>query len=218
MPSFLRNPLLRMVLLFAVAYGGFLILGQVTGITKGYRTVIRNVSTTVFQEHWSEGLVQFREPGAQFGKGLETAIDFVNRAENERAAVTGSSVSAVTVYFSIHNWGFLLGTFLISLIIASPVSIRRKLVAAGISLVLFHFYLFFRIWLKLEWEMDTHPELAIVDLSDFWSKALDAFNIVFVQNIVVSFLVAVMIWIMVTFRKDDWGMFSKLIRVPAQGT
>ncbi len=216
MPSFLRNPLLRMALIFGLCYGGFLIIGQVAGLSKGYRSVIRNLSTRIFQENWSNGIVQFREPGDQFGKGLETAIDMVNREENARAAASGTSVKAVTVYFSIHNWGYLLGSFLLSLIIASPVPIKRKLWAAGISLVFFHIYLMARIWLKLEWEIDAHPELAILDISDFWSSTLDALNVVFVQNIVVSFLTVTFIWALVTFRKDDWGAFSRMIKVPAK--
>ena len=213
MPRFLRNPLVRLPLIFIGVYLGMLLLGQYAGISKGYRGMIRNVSTTIFQENWSLGLVQFREPGDQFGKGLETAVDFVNREENNRAAAEGRGVNAVTVYFSIHNWGFLLGAFLIALIVASPVNIKRKAWAAGIGLLLFHFYLLFRIWLKLEWEMDTHPELGIVDLSDFWSGAIDKLNVVLVQNIVVSFLVVTIIWILVTFRKEDWDGFSKMIRV-----
>jgi|GEM_PF-3051435 len=211
MQTLLRNPLLKLALIFGLAYGGLLILGQM-GVSASYRTVIRNASTDLFQQRWSKGFVQFQEKEDTFGKGLETAISFVNREENARAAANGTSVKAVTVYFSIHTWGYILGTFLVSLIIASPVSIKRKLIASSISLAVFHLYLIVRIWLKLEWEMDAHPELGILELSSFASGVLDVLNTIFVQNIVVSFLTVTLIWILVTFRREDWKTFSALIR------
>lgn len=201
-----------MVLLFGLVYGGLLVLGQYAGFSKSYRSGIRNASTSLFQKGWSKGYVQFQEKEDEFGKGLETAISFVNREANDKAAAAGTSVKAVTVYFSIHTWGYLLGTFLLALIVASPVPNRRKLIAAGISLVIFHFFLFFRIWLKLEWEMDAHPELGILELSSFKSGLFDVLNTVFVQNIVVSFLTVTLIWGVVTFRREDWKTFSAMIK------
>jgi hypothetical protein len=95
------------------------------------------------------------------------------------------------------------GSLLLALILASPVSWPRRgwaLMVGGICLQVFLlFVLGFAIW-------NQSTEVALVSLSPFWKQAVDNISHILVGqlNIAAPFFV----WLMVTFRREDFQGFS----------
>jgi hypothetical protein len=94
------------------------------------------------------------------------------------------------------------GSLLLALILASPVSWPRRgwaLIVGGICLQIFLlFVLGFAIWSQ-------STEVALVSLSPFWKQAADNISHILVGqlNIAAPFF----IWLMVTFRREDFRHF-----------
>jgi hypothetical protein len=197
------KPIKKFVLVLIASYGILLAAGHWAGLDVAYQNFIRSAGNSIFQEMWSDGLADFQEGTDPLQKGMDTVILLVNKKELGKARAENRSVNVIKVYFSTWQSGFLSTAFLLALVMASPVPPRRKLIACGVGLLLITLFVLFRLWINLLFSFDENPKLEVVDLSSFVSGLVHFLDAVFVKHIVVSFVVPLGIWILITFGKGD---------------
>lgn len=197
------KPIKRFVLIFLGIYGVMLVAGHWGGIGNAYQKLIQSAGNSLFQEMWSDGLADFQEEKDPLQKGMDTVIMLVNREELGQARAENRGVNVIKVYFSSWQSGFLSTAFLLALILASPVPIRRKLISTGIGLALITLFVLFRLWINLMFSWDENPNLNVVEYSSFSSGLIHFLDGIFVKHIVISFVIPVVLWILITFGKGD---------------
>jgi len=109
----------------------------------------------------------------------------------------------LAVEVTVSSWliGFQPTSLLIGLVVATPVSTRRRLWALFAGLVMVHAFALGRL--------ATFVILAPVVLPDtFWAQALGWFVIYFIDSPAVSCFVPVLIWVAVTMRREDARRFA----------
>ena len=87
-----------------------------------------------------------------------------------------------------------------ALVLATPISWRRRLIALAGGLVLIH--LFILVSLQ-SWIWNNSTGVSLLALSSFWQQAADDLNYTLMNQLGVSFSVPVIIWVLVTFRRQD---------------
>jgi hypothetical protein len=87
-----------------------------------------------------------------------------------------------------------------ALVLATPVSWPRRLTALAGGLVLIHLFIFFSLQC---WIWDKSAEMSLLTLSNLGQRVMDEMNYALMNQLGASFSIPVMIWILVTFRRQD---------------
>ena len=88
----------------------------------------------------------------------------------------------------------------IALVLATPIPWPRRLAALVGGLVLIHLFIFFTLQ---SWIWNNSADLSLLTLSSFGQRLVDELSYALMNQIGVSFSVPVVIWILVTFRRQD---------------
>ncbi|PKL51028.1 MAG: hypothetical protein CVV39_00345 [Planctomycetes bacterium HGW-Planctomycetes-1] len=103
-----------------------------------------------------------------------------------------------------HREGYIYVAFLTALVLAGPISWRRKGWALLWGMILIHGFIVFKLAIWITYGFNKEP-LSLLVLSPFWKRALLLTIYVFVRNLTFGFVVAIFIWILVSFRREDWS-------------
>ncbi len=135
------------------------------------------------QEHIDEGIRKARRTGA-------TAVN-VDHAE-----------------FTMDTWQFAMLPLMliIALILATPISIPRRLISMVLGLLLMNLFLAFRFWVRFVTEVNRHGWLGVGSLGDTGKWLITHLNTIF-MFFGISMIVAVVIWIITTLRPKDAHLF-----------
>ena len=162
-----------------------------------YSRLHRAGATFVLGSFGPNGIVEFKKLN---GAGNDVEVRFYNTAlKDERGRVMSASASyncRVDVYMYM--------AFLIALIVATPIPIRRKLWALLWGGILIHCFIFLRLAGHIFEQFSREP-LCLFTISPFWQRTFDILYQQFIVNVNFGFVVAVFIWILVTFRREDWS-------------
>jgi len=92
--------------------------------------------------------------------------------------------------------------FLLSLIIAYPSGLKRKIVPLLVGPIVMLFYIFFKLWCALLYEIDNSEEyFPNYDLSNFGNSFVGVIDGLFIEA---AYIVAVVIWIVICVRIEDF--------------
>jgi len=174
-----------------------------------YTPVMIRMSNVFFQNTGDAGFVVFSKKQIN---ASDTRFAFTNKHK----ANAQNQASAVESDFSMLYRGFLPTALLTALILASPVSRKRRIYSwlAGVSLL--QVFVLIKIWLQLVYHFHNHPEMDVHIFGDGITSGL----LFLYRNMVVTpeptLIVCVLIWILVTFRKSDLavllpGQFSPVV-------
>ncbi len=185
--------LLRCVLLYGIMAVPW------PAVQRAYSAAYAGVANMVFGSFGSDGLVRFQRPA---NSDQPADLELVIRKRG--APPVGRSPHNPTLT------GYLSTVEVIALILATPIPWLRRCKALLWSMLLIHAF----IWLRLEitllhWFSGDTP-LALYKLGPLWSKLLaSAFELISVSP-TSTFVVPIFIWILVTFRKNDFeGVLTK---------
>lgn len=174
----------------AIIYG-LLVVPQLRGHDL-YGAVFRVVANVFFSTIGGTGRAAFeRNPIEQMVQDTTITV------RNLRTGARGQ--------FEINSYlmGYLATSFLIALVLSTPVPWRRRLAALGAGLALISLFVGLRLYLKLVDVMSDPNPLAVYSLSPFSKKAVLTLSKILGVSPVTTYIAPVFIWILVAIRRED---------------
>jgi hypothetical protein len=151
----------------------------------------------LFGSFGSKGIVEFVE-SKEAGKDIEVRLYNAQRRDQNGAMI------GVRASHSSREDGYIYAAFLVALIAATPITVKRKLWALLWGLVLLHCFIALKLAVRLIDGFSNEPVRLFV-ISSFWKKGFYTFYQEFIVNVTFGFVVAIFIWVLVTFRRGDWS-------------
>jgi len=189
-----RRPLTGFVIRLLMIYGVLCVPWP--GVRQGYAALYRAAGNGLFGSFGSGGVVRFRPLQAEQGR-FDSEIKVGKR---------GSPHFTTTPYDSILA-GYLPMAETIALVLATPIPWRRRWEALFYGVLLANGFVALKVYILLLHWFSIEKPWALYTLSQFWNNVLAAVLEFIVVAPTCTFLVPVLIWILVTFRREDIRRF-----------
>lgn len=188
------RPILGFLCRFVIVLG--LLAAPWPGWPETYARCLQKGATAVYGSFGSKGIVEFA-PDTSGDKTCDTVICVRNR-EKPDASHSRRSVfsSRITAYFPT--------ALVIALVLATGIGWRRRLCALAWGLVWIHVFIAFLLGLMIATIICAFPELELFKVSSFWRELVLLLGKLFLTYQNAFCAVAFLIWMVVTFRRDDW--------------
>jgi hypothetical protein len=190
----LRSKTLLMFLLKALVFYTLLSL-PISAYDEAYGNFYRKLSDQCFGHFRGSGF-------AKFNSMKDPAMTHVN-VGNYALKLPDGSFDTAAIDINTRILGYIPTILFISLVLASPVPWKRRLVALGTGMILVMLLVIFKHWISLLWLCEENAWLKLTNFTGF-SKTVLTFTNTFISSS--SFTVpyfVVGIWLLVTFRLDD---------------
>jgi len=172
-------------LIDALLLATWLVIGPV------YASAFRATSNIAFGSLGNRAVVDFHTASASDSDTSEVSL--TNTATHAR----------VHQSINIRFLGYVPTAMVMSLVLATPISFRRRCRAVIWGLALVHLYIAARLWLTLLADFSGNSVVATFSLGEFGDGALAFLSGLLSTSIIGSYLGPIVIWIMVTFRRGD---------------
>jgi hypothetical protein len=108
------------------------------------------------------------------------------------------------MHHSSRRTGYIFIAFLTALIVATPIGWRRRGWALFWGMILIHGFIIFILaaWILRGFNNEV---VSLLVLSPFWQRVLLLTVFMFVHNLTFGLIVCVFIWLLVSFRREDWS-------------
>jgi hypothetical protein len=169
------------------------------GWPEAYARCLRKSATAVFGSLGSKGIVRFTLNPSD-DKMFDTIIYVANREQLD-ASYSGPAETRV---FDSRLLAYSPTVLVIALILATGISWRRRCCALVGGLVWIHVFIAFLLGLMIISTVCANPSLGLFEVSPFWQKIVSLLFKFFVTRGDACLVTAVPIWIVVTFRREDW--------------
>ena len=186
-------PTLGFVVRFAVMFG--LLIAPWPGWNQAYGEYFRGFGQWIFSGESDARVVMFA-PLAQPGDGLDTQVSVADRTQldaNGRGPIKRTGLES-------RSLGWLPTALTAALILATPIPWGRRVAALCAGVVLIHLFIAFSL---LIWIWDNSPDVFSGTLSDLWKLITSELSYAFVTQLGISFTIPVLIWVLVTFKRQD---------------
>jgi len=174
-----------------VCYGLFLVAWPV--LSGPYASAFRKVGTKVFRSFGPDGDVLIKE-----------RADPTRMLDSDLVQGNRKTRSVGTRPFGTQYQGYAPTAVLLSLIVASPVTWKRRGWATLWGLILIHLWIAFALWLMLVDAYSDPSKLAMYELSPLVKRSLAYVTFLVTKSTMTRYFVPVFFWILVTFRRNDW--------------
>lgn len=200
-----QHPARRFLLFFAVLYALFLVVGVGLNGRLAYQQFFRSMGEGLFGDSGKNGIVRFMEVDDKenYNPESHSMILMGNRLQAQRAAQQGKNVDVSKVYVNDYMVGFLPTMTLLALLLATPMTMRRKIWAVLIGLLLIALFVILRQWILVITDMANNPALELMSVSKGTVEFLIGLKRVLVTNIVVTMMVPFLLWGLIVFRTED---------------
>jgi hypothetical protein len=192
--KFTRSPSIRFLLRFVVIFGVLIVPWP--GLNQAYSQYFQSLGQMVFGTTGDGPRKIVIGPSSGKRQGLDTLIVLQNTA---LTAGEGKQTLRADEIDS-RSIGWVPTAVTIALVLATPIPWTRRLIALGGGLVLIHLFIFLSLQ---SWIWNNSPSVSLLALSSFWQQAADALNYALMNQLGISFTVPVVIWTLVTFRRQD---------------
>ena len=201
---------LKSLLVLAVIYCLLIACWPVVG--RAYSCLYRGGANFLFGSFGSKGIVEFNTlKKAEYD--IEVFLYNIDH-RNQDGTLRGLETS-----HSSRRDAYIYIAFLVALIAATPISVKRKLWALLWGTIFIHCFIAMKLYLRLIDAFSREP-LCVITISPFWGRIFYAVHQMFVENVNSGFVAAVLIWILVSFRRGDWVTIvsgkQESIRMPSQ--
>lgn len=205
-----KHPIKAFLVFFIPIYTILVTVGLL-GLDKTYDKIYRSLGDTFFSEIGDKGIVRFIEEIDPTTSEMASMAMLINRDQNNAAVANGTSVRAAKIVVEPWRMGYLPIALLISLILSTPIPWKRRLFSLLWGMLAVSVFIIFRTWIFLKYFFYEKEWLEVVTPEGFGANMLEWSYSVFVYNIVLALIVPVLIWILVTFRKEDKGLLQEVL-------
>ncbi len=210
--------LILFIVSFFVIYVLLNVIIPVTKMDKAYNETFKSVGSVFYKNYGERGKTEFvkapksgpeifKHPFKSYDDNVMVKI--LNKEQVEYAMEMGRKSGAASVdvnhaEFVINTWRFgMLPMILVaSLILATPIPLVRRLLSLLFGLVAINLFTAFRFWIRYVTEINRHLWLEVGNLGPNGKWLVTKLNTVLIF-FGVSMIVAVLIWVLVTFRSSD---------------
>ncbi len=192
--SFARGPALGFLLRFAVVFG--LLIVPWPGLNQAYSSYFRSLGQMVFNPSSGAQRMVIFSPASGKIPGMDTRLTLENAA---LADSTGRGLVEHTEIDS-RSIGWVPTALTMALVLATPIPWLRRLAALVGGLVLIHLFIFFTLQC---WVWNNSADLSLLTLSSLEQRVISELNYALMNQLGISFTVPVLIWVLVTFRRQD---------------
>lgn len=187
--------LVRFILWFGLIYG--LLIYPWPGLDDAYNRYFRVIGQMAFPEHSGNRILQFGSCEMRHDfYCIRTQITLGNRDQTN----PDGTLPVKNLGIDARGVGWIPTALTIALILPSPVSWKRKLVALAWGLIFVHLFIWFSVWAYIWNQSDA---IGLVTLSPTWKEIAGALEETLITQMEVSFAAPVLIWMLVTFGRDD---------------
>ena len=120
----------------------------------------------------------------------------------------------VRLEFSSRQYAYLPTALVVALTLATPIPWPRRAWALVWGLVLIHSFVVLILWLIILHQYIESPSLSLFLLKPFAHRIFNAVYAVLMRAHV-FFVVPVMVWLIVSFRREDWVSFTEKVKSAA---
>ena len=190
-----RDPIIGFVFRFVFIFG--LLIAPWPGWNEWYSHYFQQVSKVALNLGEGKRVVILESnPTDSAANGLDTRMTLCNR---ELLDASGKGPLKRTG-LNTRSIGWVPTALTMALVIATPIPWRRRARSLLGGLVLVQAFILLTL---LSWIWDNSSDLSLLTLSPFWKTAVDDLNYALLIQLGASFSVPVMIWVVVTFRRQD---------------
>ncbi len=177
------------------------------GLEEAYATLFRAGGTFVFGSFGSEGVVRFLQSDLPDNSTRDTLIVFSTR----KPLHPNGYMRIKKTCTSSRYGGYIPTILVIALILATPISWLRRAWTLLWGMGLVHTFIAFRLLVKIFYLLSGDPEVPLFVLNPFWETVLNFAYDIFVFRLGSSFVIPIFIWILVTFRREDWKLLMQAL-------
>ena len=192
--KFKSGPAMKFLLRFVVIFG--LLIAPWPGLNQAYSCYFQSLGQMVFGTSGEGPRKVTVEPSSGKREGLDTRIVLQNTAltaGDGKKLVRAEEIDSRSI-------GWVPTALTVALVLATPIPWTRRLTALAAGLVLIHLFIFLSLQ---SWIWNNSPSVSLLTLSSFWQHAVDELNYALMNQLGISFSVPVVIWTLVTFRRQD---------------
>ena len=186
----------RFFCLFLLAFG--LLMAPWPRLGRAYTKFYCAGAAFLFGSFGSTGTVTF-EPLSDSEHDLHVTL------YNQAQVGPDSNAVAIRTRHNSRHAGYMYVAFLVALILATPLPLRRKTWALLLGIILIHCVIALQLALRI-FHAFTNKQLSVFELNPFCRRVLSISNQAFAVNVTFGFVVCVFIWFLVCFRRRDWAM------------
>ncbi len=208
MPKFPK--IARFTLTFLAVYLVLVILAGVSGFRSGFTQSFANWATGTYRTFIPDAEASFSP--AEGGGEHDLVITYMNtktkEAKIDAARQAGQQTANLDVsssYFSVWDYFLLQFIVLIALVLASPISWKRKGISFLVGSFILALFTFHRFHCTLKYYALESPVLEPLGLSSFSEKYI--YGVFNMQSIEFIFISTFVIWALTTVKKNDIGNF-----------
>ena len=191
---FPNRRIVRFVVAFLLLYG--LLVAPWPGLKQVYAVYFRAGGNVLFESFGSRGSVRLIPANPQHDK-WDTEAHLIHRGQP----------TYWRVGFHSRRTGYLPTATLIALILATPIRLSRRGRALLWGIILVNGFVALRVAIAILREF---PNVDLFVFSPFWGRVIEVTHDVVSVSTVTSCVVPALIWLLVTFRHEDWGAILRI--------
>ncbi|MDZ4846618.1 MAG: hypothetical protein SH857_13845 [Chitinophagales bacterium] len=203
----MNKVIFKFVAIFLVVY--FILIMQQIGMGDKYAAFLRWEAQYFLGNFRSIGVAEFLPNKDTHSWNFPTNIHIYNSKHYAHSLKTGATYQWTRISLDLYH-DFLFVAFLLALILATPLPLKRKIPALLLALLLIQLYVNFTIYIEMVNTFNKTPVLEAPPLSPVAERIVHFLHPIVRVNYGTGFFVAVFIWIVVCFRKEDLTKLMKL--------
>ncbi len=201
---------------FIAIYLVIIFIGLV-GFNDSYANMFRSTVKSLYGSFkGGTGIVGVETHEDEEHPNYNTRLFLLSQAAYDEATknkVKGAQIDlpSAEIILGTTRTGYIPLGLMIALILASPITLKRKLFALGAGLIAFHIWIYTYMYIWIWFAYNQYPYLDVGTLSGFAKDVLNNLYRILIVEMGPRYIVPVFIWFLVSFRKSDWQRFSGLI-------
>ena len=195
----MKGPAMKFLLRFVVIFG--LLIAPWPGLNEAYSHYFQSLGQMVFNPAGETQRMVIFSPASGRIPGMDTRLTLEN---SELADASGKGLVKRTE-IDTRSIGWVPTALTMALVLATPIPWMRRLTALAGGLVLIQLFIFFSLQ---AWVWNNSADLSLLTLSNFEQRVIDELDYALMNQLGISFTVPVLIWAIVTFRRQDQDVLA----------